>query len=598
VAFGVLDQGDNQHLAEFSLKHSALDLVPGRTVAFNLDVLSWAGKAFRMTRMSTDLRRGVVLNAREDFAGSYVDPTTHDYMPRDRTEITSRAPFVPQISSATIIPRDGGIQLKWVNPSNRSFEWVDVYRNTTNTFSGSTLIKSTRNDEHFDAVPGGTVNWYWWVTRDFAANVSSVFPGPSSTFGVAANFPVAQDTDKVFFDEFRYQTVDEFLQKWDLHAGTREQITFVQTGTFGGRVLQASGYVAMVSKVRIPYNPRALYKAETRFRLTTSRDANRQAWAGFTGFRADGQTVLGANSADSPIANQHWFVAASWQLTSLNLWTDRYGFARGLMPWPNSGTTRNNEATVVGRAARMHDLVRYVSPVVLLNHDSGASTSQLDHFSVRMLEEGIRNTLVFDPDVTDPKDWIRAVAGVTGTGSLSVVGDDVAINGAGSTIDNVTTGVASASWRPGLTVGEWGVIELPKGGGFAVIERANFQHHPIVSLVNSPENAGRFDVALRARVFTDSTSASVRHQIYYYDANGIVVHGQLGGTRFAGTDYFPTSRWVVLEWRLSVGNPNIDVFGRPQPFFVAAGVSRTSSIGVVYVSGVWGELIPSSGSGF
>jgi hypothetical protein len=122
VAFGVLDQGDNQHLAEFSLKHSALDLVPGRTVAFNLDVLSWAGKAFRMTRMSTDLRRGVVLNAREDFAGSYVDPTTHDYMPRDRTEITSRAPFVPQISSVTIIPRDGGIQLKWVNPSNRSFE--------------------------------------------------------------------------------------------------------------------------------------------------------------------------------------------------------------------------------------------------------------------------------------------------------------------------------------------------------------------------------------------------------------------------------------------------------------------------------------------
>lgn len=551
VEFGILEQGDNQQLVEFQLKHSALDLMPGRVVGINHDVVSWANHTLRMVDMKTDLKKGVTLFAKEDYEASYVDPSTSEYFSRTVTEVTSAAPIVPQVSSVSVTPRDGGIQLNWNNPAARSFEWIDVYRRTTNAFSGSTLIKSTRNDEYFDTLQAGQTQFYWFRSRDFAGNVSSIYPGLVSSFSGAGLFPVARDPQYIFFDEFRYQSLSEFHQKWEHNTGSGA-VTFVNTGDFGGKVLQSSGYTWWVSRTRIPFDPDALYQMRAKVRQTNSVDANRLFYAGFTGYKSDGTTAINVASQAS-FASQHYFVRSAQSLNSLDLWFEYTGHLRGHMPWPLSGTVNANISEDPKLAARMHSLTRYVSPLFILNHDTGGGTAQLDYIEVRKLTPF--RTVTFDPEITAQSNWIAApsIAGL-GTSSSSV-----------QSITNVNVD------------GEYSVLALndavvANGTNYFIAERFRPDFHPRMP------SSGAYASIVMARVTSNSAVDQVtfRPTVIAYTRTGSAVAFFTGlGALTIGSDASlgpggDFNQWHEASGTINVGS-NASVNPNSGPYFLAPG---------------------------
>lgn len=558
VAFGILEQGDNQQLVEFQLKHSALDLMPGKVVGINHDVVSWTNHTLRMVDMETDLKKGIRLFGREDYEASYVDVGTSEYFSRQFNGVTSAAPIVPQVSSVTVTPRDGGIQLHWNNPAARSFEWIDVYRRTTNAFSGSTLIKSTRNDEYFDTLDAGQTQHYWFQTRDFANNVSSVFPGLTSSFSTAALFPVARDPEYVFFEEFRYQSLAEFEQKWERVSGDGD-ITFINTGTVGGKVLQSSGRAWWASRIRIPYDPDALYQTTVKVRQTAG--AADEFFCGFTGFRADGATPISVVSEET-LGAAHWFVRDDHDLTSQDLWVEFTGHVRGHMPWPRSGTLQQNISQDPKLAARMHDLVKYASPTFILNN-SQTGVAQLDYISVRKLIPF--RTVTFDPEITAQSNWLNIPVVGIGAGAGNVDPSSITV----ASLVNVNID------------GEYSVLALTNEMGnddYYIAERFRPGFHPRMP------SSGAYMGSIMARVTSDSNIQQVRFSVALiaYTRTGSFVNDYRGLARLTiGSDSSLGPGGNFNQWHEASGTIRVSSDGAVNPnsgpYFLAPAVHISGS---------------------
>src|SRR5690606_17729307 len=88
VAFGLLEQGNNQMLAKVPVGLKAFGLQVGRHVAIKNDVMSWSPKNFLMTDITYDFKRGPQIVLREDFSTSYVDPSSAEYIPRSFSAVS------------------------------------------------------------------------------------------------------------------------------------------------------------------------------------------------------------------------------------------------------------------------------------------------------------------------------------------------------------------------------------------------------------------------------------------------------------------------------------------------------------------------------
>jgi hypothetical protein len=452
----------------------------------------------------------------------------------------------------------------------RELNWIDVYRNTTNTFSGSTLIKSTRNDEYFDTMDAGQTQYYWFRSRDFANNVSSVYPGLTSSFSAAGLFPIARDPEYVFFEEFRYQSFSEFRQKWEHNIGSGD-ITFVNAGTVGGRVLQSSGHTQWISRTRIPYDPEALYQMTVKVRQTNSVDGERAFTAGFAGFREDGTTPIATNSGGGFFL-QHHFVRNNQELNSLDLWVEYRGHARGTMPWPTSGTTRANVSQDPKLAARMHDLTRYVSPHFVLNENEGGGTAQLDYISVRKLVPF--RDVTFDPTITAQSNWLVARAGNF---------DDVAAIGVASTNRWAVQSITNLN-----IAGEYSVLPLAQPSVlssfvFFLAERFRPDFHPRMP------SSGAYSAQMRMRVtsfdstgvitFTPGLVAYTRTSsaVAFFRVDSVSANVRPGSSDPA-LPLLPSNRWVEFGGSITVGS-NGDVNPASGPYQLAPAVAITKGAG-------------------
>ena len=449
----------------------------------------------------------------------------------------------------------------------REFNWIDVYRNSTNTFSGSTLLKSTRNDEHFDPLQAGQTQYYWFQTRDFANNVSSVYPGLTSSFSAAGLFPVARDPEYVFFEEFRYQSLAEFQQKWELVSGSAG-ISFPSNGVIGGLVLQASGDTAWwVSRIRIPYDPEALYQMTARVRLTTSADSERHFYAGFTGFRGDGTTPVATNS-DNVLTSAHHFVRIN-QTVDSSVWSEYIGHVRGHMPWPTSGTVYSNVSQDPKLSARMHDDVRYVSPHFILNWDGGAGTMQFGPIKVRKLIP--YRTITFDPEITAQSNWLYARA---------------------ATINDVSAiGVASANqWHiQSITnvsvAGDYSVLPMAQAAAFSshvfwLAEKYRSDFHPRLPTsgafaanlrlyVNSFNSAAQVEITPGLVAYTRTGSA-----VAFFRTNSVTANVRPGSSD-PSLPILPSNRWNEISGTVNVGSHG-SVNPASGPYFMAPAVSITN----------------------
>lgn len=403
VAFAVLDQGDNQMVGRVQVGMRGFGLAVGQHVAVQNHVMSWSPKYFVLTgaEYSTEPgpRQGVSLNIREDFQQSYVDPSLTEYIHRDLGNISSASPNVPMVSSVQAIPRIEAVELRWVNPAQRAFEWVDIYRATVNSFGASALLASVRGDRYVDEhrVSDQLPNYYWWRTRDVQTNQSSVFPGVNSGLSGYGVFSSPRDPDYVFFDEFNYKTVDQFEEKWEKKFNFAE-ITFPFSGEVGGQVLQVGSEEAWyISRARIPYDPDRMYRMTVKAKLVASESASRRQDFGVACYEADGRTLIDVNSSVTYV-NQHHFVKRSYLPTSLGVWETHTGLMRGHMAWPQSGTVWGNNSRDPLIAARAHPKTRYISPAFGFNLAIGKSVHQVDYIS--LAKEEFPSGLVLDPHIT------------------------------------------------------------------------------------------------------------------------------------------------------------------------------------------------------
>lgn len=405
VAMAVLEQGDNQMVATVPVGMRGFGLAVGQHVSIQNNVMSWSPKYFMLTGAEYDVKpgttQGVRLRLREDFQSSYIDPSMVEYVPRSLGLITSMAPNVPMPGSLQVIPRIEAVELRWVNPAQRAFEWIDVYKATTNSFGASQLIASVRGNVHVDdhRVSDQVLNWYYLRARDFDGNVSSVYPGVSSGVSGGGVFASPRDPEYAFFDEFNYKTIDQFEQRWEEnYTDHTTQTTFPYSGVIGGQVLQVdSGEVRYTSRYRIPFDPEALYRMTVRARRISS--LTHPLYVGVVAYKADGSTPISVTSIEQ-WANAHYYAGHAVTPSSLGEWNIYEGLLRGTMPWPRSGSVWLNISKDPMNAARAHPLTRYISPHLAMNVGANAfgGSWQIDYVSIS--KEEFPSNLVLDRHIT------------------------------------------------------------------------------------------------------------------------------------------------------------------------------------------------------
>lgn len=558
VMFGRLDQADNQVTLKGRLGARAIGLQVGQQFAIKLDVLSWSPKYFTLSDAAYDAT-GVDVTAREDFSASYTDPGTWEYIPRSMSfDVASAAAYVPWVSSVTVNPKYDGVELAWVNPSRRAYDTIEIWQNTTNAFSGSTLRQITKDDHYFVPARPSDLYYWWFRTRDIAGAVSSVYPGLTTSFWAAAVSQVAQDPEYVFLEEFNYNSVDELEAKWErVSVAYPAGITFPQSGVIGGKVISvSSGQAWYSSRIRIPFDTGALYQMTVTLNSITSRDNQGYVYAGFTQFRADGTTAIDATS-NAGYGSQLYFVLNGFREdflgTSYGLWREFTGHVRGTMPWPGSGTFNKNNYNHTadpGNAARAHDLTRYVSPMFLLNYNGATGLQSIDTIKVRKITPG--RTVTIDPYVTVPSNWVMvantAVRSTDYLNAKACVFNVIAVQSVYNTITLVNTGASQY-------------------GAFA-LEKFNPALHRYIT------DASSLKMSWETKTYVENigvnSSEGVGAWYLIYTATGSVATQGALVRLIAGTD-FPYNTWSTIGRSQTLPNSLINTTSYPPPYYLSMG---------------------------
>lgn len=169
-------------------------------------------------------------------------------------EITYGDQTAPNVPSSIVASGDyKQIVLTWVNPTVADFDYVEVYRNTTNNSGTATLAGVLRGSRFVDAPLGINVTRYYWLKSvdrtgnksDFSSSVSATtlfidsdsfsqevlnLFSEAGAYGIepVATLPATGDFD----GQIKYNTTQNKLYRWD--AGTSawtDDIFSIEAGT-------------------------------------------------------------------------------------------------------------------------------------------------------------------------------------------------------------------------------------------------------------------------------------------------------------------------------------------------------------------------------
>ncbi|WP_326737038.1 hypothetical protein [Streptomyces sp. NBC_01022] len=175
--------------------------------------------------------------------------------------------------------------------------------------------------------------------------------------------------------------------KWSESGPGSMTTAAVTDAQSGGNVMRCVGHIAAGYRpdVKIPFDPGVTYRVSARVRQTVANSTpgtNQKFYAGVAGLAADGVTwvnVTGANSTSS-----QFFVAANAQdLTAGTGWVTYTGYIKGTSATPGSGTKPNANAP-----GQLHVNVRYITPIVFVNHTGGSGTAEIDMVAIEVVEMG------------------------------------------------------------------------------------------------------------------------------------------------------------------------------------------------------------------
>lgn len=152
----------------------------------------------------------------------------------------------------------------------------------------------------------------------------------------------------------------------------------------GGAVLRATGQVTLEWKDNIPFDPSKLYKVTVRVRQVTDPTSGGKAfYLGFTGVAADGVTRVNAAGANT-IGSQHYIAGAGITLPAGGPFAEYVGYIKGLAAAGASGSS--SLCGDAGAPGVAHAQVRFVRPIVYLNHNGGNGIADLDSFQIDVVE--------------------------------------------------------------------------------------------------------------------------------------------------------------------------------------------------------------------
>jgi hypothetical protein len=130
----------------------------------------------------------------------------------------------------------------------------------------------------------------------------------------------------------------------------------------------------LIHSANIPFDPTALYRVKARLRRTLGSGT---AYVGLAGVDADGTTLVNSTGAASH-SSQHYIAAAG--VSPASSWKEYTGYVRGVDTTGN--TTAHTDPNAPGV---LHEDVRYIRPLVIVNYSGVAGRTEVDFVSIERL---------------------------------------------------------------------------------------------------------------------------------------------------------------------------------------------------------------------
>ena len=190
------------------------------------------------------------------------------------------------------------------------------------------------------------------------------------------------------------ESFEKLPSDWIFVAGDLSRLSLVDdASSTGGKVLRASGYVWLVFPLNIPFDPNATYKISGRVRQVQDPTSGGKAiYIGVEGVAADGSTLVNIQGQNTH-SSQHYIAASYDQLVAGSGWVEFTGYFRG---WAATGSGKSPSLASPGR---LHQNVRYIRPLFILNYAGGDGVADIDHLTLETVQDRAAvGRIVLDPE--------------------------------------------------------------------------------------------------------------------------------------------------------------------------------------------------------
>lgn len=226
IAFRLLEQGDNQVVAEIPLTYIGSDIAIGDLGQVTVAELSWSAKTVRCIAWKKQTDGSVVVTVREDQAASYTDPLESEYTTTTGGVITAPSTVVAPPTALTATSVFEGVRLNWTNPARRLFEEIEIWASDDNVRANASIIATAKGNVFFDTMSDIERTRYYWIRAvNFEGIASNYEPNTSTT--TASAFPRRQEGPLV---------ADPFIRLgasfWDVGGGS--QTSYQTSGGLNG----------------------------------------------------------------------------------------------------------------------------------------------------------------------------------------------------------------------------------------------------------------------------------------------------------------------------------------------------------------------------
>ncbi len=398
-----LDQSDHQKVLQMPVNWRPIGLAPGDVVTLTLPELSINAEPYRCIRYSLGAD-GVDLTLREDRTTSYDDPAVGDYVTKTPAgTVIAPSQDVPAAQSAVAVGIEGAIRVSWTSPPARLYDFISLYVSTDDQWSNAAEVAQTRASFVDYVPPDNEPRWFWLIATAWDGRQSPRLPDSDTSTVTAAALLQVEARSVPWVESFKeYSTAQQLLSRWTSHNGAGV-IDFPQNGDHGGKVLRVDGWRWLAYKTNFEFDPTAVYELVCRARLTEAPadPGNDLFYCGLEGIAADGTTWLNITGANQ-FGSQHYIAASAEDMGAVGVGT--WQTYRGYVLGANGAPLNINSNEDPTDPATMYQGVKYVRPMLILNHLSGDGTMEVDFVSFR--------------ELTGNRSWDWADGGDIGPGEL------------------------------------------------------------------------------------------------------------------------------------------------------------------------------------